>query len=174
MSTVWPEDNWSKRKWRLHNYKAGTVVSLNRWRQGGFLQQKPRWLFAAEGWVWRLRDVEIYCGVESTIVNIRWQIATRPFLFGPCVLSYQLSCFLVVYHMGRGGMPFHDSVGVNCKMNAATDIRVQASVWAREWIHDNSYLKEVVGYGILLLLFIAPDELDSSIFKILTNLFLPL
>ena len=29
----------------------------------------------------------------------------------------------VAYHLDRGGMPFHDTVGVNCEKGAATDIK---------------------------------------------------
>ena len=38
----------------------------------------------------------------------------------PCVLRTSLPCS-GGYHMERGGMPLHDSVGINCKKSASTE-----------------------------------------------------
>ena len=36
------------------------------------------------------------------------------------------------YHMERGGMPLHDTVGMNCKNGTAIDIKTQLSdIWAK-------------------------------------------
>ena len=48
--------------------------------------------------------------------------------FGPP--SRALGTYL---HLERGGMPFHDGVGINCKSGATTEIKAQEpSIWAKE------------------------------------------
>ena len=35
-------------------------------------------------------------------------------------------------HLERGGMPFHDRVGINCKKGATTEVKAQEpSIWAK-------------------------------------------
>ena len=41
---------------------------------------------------------------------------TRPFLLGSVFFQTALPCS-GGYHMERGGMPLHDAVGINCKIN---------------------------------------------------------
>ena len=45
---------------------------------------------------------------------------TRPFLLGPVFFRTSLPCS-GGYHLERGGMPFHDAVGINCKKGATTE-----------------------------------------------------
>ena len=43
-----------------------------------------------------------------------------------------LSRALLANHLGSGGTPFQDAVGVNCRMGATTDIKTRVpSIWAR-------------------------------------------
>ena len=45
---------------------------------------------------------------------------------------------LVVYHREWGGIPLHDTVGVNCETGATTDIKAQVpSLWAMWCMLDN-------------------------------------
>ena len=38
----------------------------------------------------------------------------------------------LILHLERGGMPFHDGVGINCKKGATTEIKAQEpSIWAK-------------------------------------------
>ena len=45
---------------------------------------------------------------------------TRPLLLGPVFFRTSLPCS-GGYHLERGGMPFHDAVGINCKKGATTE-----------------------------------------------------
>ena len=45
---------------------------------------------------------------------------TRPFLLGPVFFRTPLPCF-AGYHLKRGGMPLHETVGVNCEKGATTE-----------------------------------------------------
>ena len=45
---------------------------------------------------------------------------TRPLLLGPVFFRTALPCS-GGYHLGRGGMPLHDPVGVNCKNGATSE-----------------------------------------------------
>ena len=48
-------------------------------------------------------------------------------IFGPP--SHTLGTYL---HLERGGMPFHDGVGINCKNGATTEVKAQdPSIWAK-------------------------------------------
>ena len=44
---------------------------------------------------------------------------TLPFLLGTVFFQTALPCS-GGYHMERGGMSFHDAVGINCEKNATT------------------------------------------------------
>ena len=44
---------------------------------------------------------------------------TLPFLLGPMFFRTALPCS-GGYHLGRGRIPFHDAVGINCKNSAPT------------------------------------------------------
>ena len=50
----------------------------------------------------------------------------RPFLLCPVFFRTDLPCS-GGYHLERGGMPLHDSVGINCKNGAITEIKEQMS-----------------------------------------------
>ena len=57
----------------------------------------------------------------------------RPFLRGSCVPSDCPPVLCGLIHLERGGMPFYDGVGINCKKGATTKIKAQEpSVWAKE------------------------------------------
>ena len=45
---------------------------------------------------------------------------TRPPLLGTVFFRTVLPC-TGGYHMGRGGMPLYDAVGINCKNGATTE-----------------------------------------------------
>ena len=45
---------------------------------------------------------------------------TRPFLHGPVFFRAAIPCS-GDYHLERGGMPLHETVGVNCKEGATTE-----------------------------------------------------
>ena len=45
---------------------------------------------------------------------------TLPFLLGTVFFRTALPCS-GGYHMGSGGMPLHDAVGINCKKGATTE-----------------------------------------------------
>ena len=58
---------------------------------------------------------------------LRGHFCGVPVSFGP--LSRALGTYL---HLERGGMPFHDGVGINCKKGATTEIKAQEpSMWAK-------------------------------------------
>ena len=41
-------------------------------------------------------------------------------------------------HLERGGMPFHDGVGINCEKGASTELKAQVpSTWANGCMFDN-------------------------------------
>ena len=46
----------------------------------------------------------------------------RPFLLGPVFFRPALPCS-GVFHLEKGGMPLHDTVGINCKKGATTEYR---------------------------------------------------
>ena len=51
---------------------------------------------------------------------------------GYCVLSDHPPTLWRLIHLERGGMPFHDGVGINCKKGATSEIKAQEpSIWAK-------------------------------------------
>ena len=53
---------------------------------------------------------------------------TRPFLLVPVFFRTALPCSRG-YHLKRGGMPLHDAVGINCKMELLLIIKAQCQVY---------------------------------------------
>ena len=92
-----------------------------------------------------------------------WMSFTRPFLLGRVFFRTALPCSCG-YHLGRGGMPLHDAVGINCKNGATSEnqdagvkyIDYEVYVWCLcrylTW-HDYSSLVEGGRHGILLFFF---------------------
>ena len=55
----------------------------------------------------------------------------RPFLRGSCVPSDRPPALWGLIHLERGGMPFHDGIGINSKKGATTEVKAQEpSIWA--------------------------------------------
>ena len=60
------------------------------------------------------------------------------FLLGPVLFRTALPC-TGGYHLEKGGMPLHDTVGVNCKNGATTENQgAGASIWTKRCILDDS------------------------------------
>ena len=53
-----------------------------------------------------------------------------PFLLGPVFFRTALP-YSCDHHLERGGMPFHDAVGINCKKGELLKIKAQiSSIWS--------------------------------------------
>ena len=57
---------------------------------------------------------------------------TWPFLRSSCVVLDRPPTLWVLIHLERGGMPFHDGVGINCRKGATTEVKAQEpSMWVK-------------------------------------------
>ena len=63
-----------------------------------------------------------------------WMCFTRPFLLGPVFFRTALPCY-GGYHLGRGGVPLHDAVGVNCKKSATTENQGAGVKYMGKWVY---------------------------------------
>ena len=132
---------------RMDEYRLAKRVLMTE-VSGGRVRGRPR-LAWMEGW---MDGVEVALGnrgmtVEAaslcakdrkewrTLVHMKLNEFQRPFLLGPVFFRTALRC-TCGYHLKRGGMPVHDTVGINCKKGATTENqRAVASIGDPEWPH---------------------------------------
>ena len=106
---------------RMDEYRMVTRVLMAEVSVRG----RPRlgWMdpWETEEWRWRLRDNARKIGKSGEPWCIcNWMSFTTPFLLGTVFFRTALLCS-GGYHMEGGGMPLHDTVGINCKKGATTE-----------------------------------------------------
>ena len=110
MSTVWQKGVDGRS--HLGTGKRETEVTLDGWCEGGLRQQRNDGGGCA---TMRERSER----VESPGTYVTESVSCGHFAWH-CVFRTALP-YCGGYHMERGGMPFHDEVGINCKKGATTE-----------------------------------------------------
>ena len=109
-------------KWRAGTRK--TNVRLDGWCEDGLGQQND-----GGGCASMREKSERVHGEPWYICN--WMGFNRLFLIGPVFFRTALPWY-GGNHIGRGGMPLHDAVGINCKIKALV-----SSIWAKWCMFDD-------------------------------------